>query len=872
MQSLNKEYYRLSTEQVSQELSVNLKEGLTDQQVAEKLAEYGYNKLAETKKVSWFIKLLSNFNDALVYILLSAALISLLVGKYTDAAVILVIVFANAVMGFIQEQKAENAIEALKKYSQSTAKVMRNGVIVEVLSENLVPGDLVLVEAGDKVPADCRVVESFNLSVSESMLTGESNSVLKTSESLDSTNLAIGDRINILYKDSVVTFGRGSAIVVATGVNTEIGKISVLLNDTTSTKTTLELELSYVAKILTFVAFVSAAIVFLVIWLMDGMLQEAFFTSISIAIAVVPEGIPAVVTTVLAISVSRLAAKKATARKMQAVETLGSINAILTDKTGTLTENKMTVVEYYDQDNSVQFSSDLSSNEKNVIRDKYENLISASVLCNDSKFSDGKFLGDPTESCLLDAAMKLDMNPENIRQEYLRVFEVPFSSETKRMIVICKKDTEYHVYVKGAFEVIAEACSNNSKDYVKKSEQLSENGIRNLAFAHKVVSNLDLNRADLEEFCMSDLSLIGLIGAKDPLRLDVKDAVQTAMKAGIYTVMITGDHRLIAKSIAMELGIIKFPDQVMDGTELSDMTVSDIQKILDKVRVFSRVSPEQKLRIVQATKANGNVVAVTGDGVNDAPAIKAADIGVAMGITGTDVTKEVADIVLQDDNYSTIITAIKQGRTIFNNFIKFLKYQISCNLSGVFIVFTTTVLGYSIPLMPIHILLLNLVSETGPSIALGLEESEKDIMNRPPRSAVERLLTKRRWLEVVFEATLLTISALVVYFYVNSVNPQLVITATLTTAFISRLLHSLNSRSELNSIFSKNLPINRALYLNIIGTFGFFLMLLYVPFLRDFIQVKHLDLNTFVVCVIASLIPVIGVELFKIFKRSQAAA
>jgi Ca2+-transporting ATPase len=860
-------FYNFDTTEVISHFDSDLSLGLSSNEVASRLEQFGYNKLAEAKKINWFIQFISHFKDALVFILLAAAVVSFAVGKYTDSIVIVVIVFANAVMGFFQERKAENAIEALKKYSQSNAKVLRDGQVVQVLAEELVPGDIVVIDAGDKIPSDCRVLESFNLQVSESMLTGESNPIEKGTKKLDKDNLALGDRVNMLYKDSVVVFGRGTAIVVATGVKTEIGKISLLLNETTSSKTTLEIELSFVAKILTLFALISAAIVFVSIWLTGNALDNAFFTAISIAIAVVPEGIPAVVTTVLAISVSKLAANKATARKMQAVETLGSINAILTDKTGTLTKNQMFVVNYYNAEKDMNVESELSDEDMNLARNYYEELIQASVLCNDVKLSNGSFLGDPTEICLVEAGIRFGLDYEAVRQEFLRVYEFPFSSDTKRMIVICKKDEDYYIYVKGAFEVVSKNALNLTKDYTEKSEQLSANGIRNLAFGFKKVTNLDLEMNGLEEFCMSDLNLLGLIGAKDPLREDVKDAVKLAQAAGIYTVMITGDHRLIAQSIALELGIITGPEQVMDGTTLGDREVSEIQKVLKNVRVFSRVSPEQKLRIVQATKANGDIVAVTGDGVNDAPAIKAADIGVAMGITGTDVTKEVADIVLQDDNYSTIITAIKQGRTIFNNFIKFLRYQISCNLSGVFIVFTVTILGYSVPLLPIHILLLNLVSETGPSIALGLEESEKDIMQRNPRKSTDRLLTKKRWIEIVFEACLLTISALIVYFYVNSYNPELVITATLTTAFVSRLFHSLNSRSETNSIFSKNLAVNKSLYYNIVGTFIFFMALIYIPVSREFISVEYLDMFTLTVCILASLIPVIGVELFKLARR-----
>ncbi len=870
-------FHNKSIDQLLQEFQVNPTNGLNADQVKKNEDKYGLNKLPESKKQSWFIKLIGQFKEFLVLVLVVAAVISFLVGKITDAIVILVIVVANGIMGFIQERKAENAIEALKKFSVPFCKVWREGQVIQINAEALVPGDIVILEAGDKVPADARLLEVARLEVSESMLTGESHAVQKNIDTLHEENLALGDRLNMIYKDSIVVYGRGRAIVVATGEHTEMGKISQMLQGTVSSPTTLEKELSHVGKVLTLLAMISALGVFISMYFSTALdLEHAFLTAISIAIAVVPEGIPAVITTVLAIAVSRLAKNKATTRKMQAVETLGSINCILTDKTGTLTKNEMTVTELYTSEGhfTLSYEGQFFQDDKPIDPQQKETLkwlLTCAVLCNDAqKGIDGKFIGDPTEACLIEAAMKAGLDVKKLRAENERIFEIPFSSDTKRMVVVVKTPEGKHfAMIKGAAEVVHDALTEKNELVLRISEKLSSEGIRTLAFSFRELSEADLKKQNFEALTLQDHGYIGIIGAKDPLRPEIKQAVLLAKQAGIRTVMITGDHKLIAQSIGMELGLIKNEQGVMDGTQLEGKNVEEIKTLLNRINVFSRVSPEQKLKIVQAAQERGEIVAVTGDGVNDAPAIKRADIGIAMGISGTDVTKEVADIVLQDDNYSTIVTAIKNGRAIFNNFIKFLRYQISCNLSGVFIVFIITILGYSAPLMPIHILLLNLVSETGPSIALGLEPAEKDVMQKKPRPRTERLLNRRRWAGVIYEAFLMTISGVGAYFLALKFQPEALITATLTTAFLSRLFHSLNCRSEEHSIFSSALKRNRVLNLNIIVTLIFFMMLVYLPFFNSYVHTVPLTPLMLGISVLLAFIPMVGAELYKMMRFRQ---
>lgn len=867
-----KKYHQQSIEDIALSFNSSLSEGVQQENIEKYHQENIWNELPVQKKSSLLQKIIKQLNDTLVLILIVAAVISFALGDFKDGIVITIIIVANAFLGILQENKAENAIAALQKLSQSNSTVLRNGKIVNIPSREVIVGDVLIVEAGDKIAADGRVAESVYLKTAEAALTGESQDVEKRSDVINKENVPIGDRVNMVYKDTVVTHGRGKIIVTAVGVDTEIGRISQLLQKEKKGMTPLEKELHSVGKILTIIALVSAGVIFIALFFLgSSSLKDVFFTGMSIAIAVVPEGIPTVVTTVLAIAVTKLAKKQAIVRKMSSVETLGSTNYILTDKTGTLTKNEMTVVEAVTEDGAFQYSNTNWTVNSEKEQEKIDTLLKYSVICNDTKMTaEKKLIGDPTETAFVQAALDMNMNIASLHETYTRIDEIPFSSTTKRMIVVVQ-DTQKRVFAiaKGAVEVICEMSSNNVATFHTAGNELAQNGIRALGVSYVELPDdwKKENAEEREKVLTSGHTMLGVIGLQDPVRDEVQGAVAQAAQAGISTVMITGDHKMIAYSIGKKIGIVTDESEVLDGTELGDAPIEKIQEILKKVRIFSRVSPEQKLRIVQACQKNGNIVAVTGDGVNDAPAIKTADIGVAMGISGTDVTKEVADIVLRDDNYSTIVNAIHQGRIIFANFIKFLRYQISCNISGVFIIFIPIMSGFATPLLPIHILLLNLVSETGPSIALGLEKGEKDIMSKKPRSKKNGLLTKKRWIEILFEALLLTIAGLAAYFVTMQYAPHLAITMTLTTAFLSRLWHAFNSRSETHSIFSKKVQRNSILLWVVLATLLFFMILVYTSFGNTYFSTTALPIEWLLAALLFSLFPVVIIEIYKKIKK-----
>jgi len=869
---MNTNYHTKTIEETLIGLSVLESEGLSTEEAKKREGIYGPNAMPKSKQKPWYIKLLAHFNDFLMIILLVAAVFSLAIGETKDGIVIAIIVFVNACMGYLQELKADNAVAALKRMSGSSAKVIRDGVPNIINAEELVPGDIIILDTGDKVPADARLLESVQLKVSESSLTGESRPSQKISTFVGTENLPLGDRINIVYKDTLVIFGRGVAVVVATGKKTEMGTIFLLLEKQNTGTSPLTKELKKVGKSLTIFAGITAIVILSILVLAENSdLKVAILTAISMAIAVVPEGIPAVVTTVLAISVARLAKNQAIIRKMEAVETLGAATCILTDKTGTLTKNEMEVTDIYTSDRFIEVSGNDFKENKNSVDlikdDKTKWLLYCAILCNDARITqDKKVIGDPTEACLLSVAIKTGIDIEVVRANYQRIHEIPFTSETKRMVVVVK-DTSGMVYIitKGAVESVTPFIPGDTAYIRNIAEKLSLNGTRNLTYTSRIIKEDQLPFD--ENVLLNGHEYLGTIGCKDPLRPEVKEAVALANEAGIRTVMITGDHKLIAQNIGTELGIIKNPTQVMDGVELSQITNKDLDHNFKNINAFSRVSPEQKLNIVHSAQRNGEVVIVTGDGVNDAPAIKTADIGVAMGVTGTDVAKEVADMVLRDDNYSTIVKAIEQGRGIFGNFIKFLKYQISCNLSGVLIVLPVSIVTGTTPLFPVHILLLNLVSETGPSIALGLEKPNSDIMKTKPRKKDERLLTRRRWGRIIFESVILAIAGVAAYFIARHSNEAAATTAVLVTAFLSRLWHAFTSRSENLSILSSRLKRNAILYYTIIGTLLVLALSVYTSAGNSIIKTVPLSIELLMICFGISLIPLLVMEVYKLILK-----
>ncbi len=876
-------YHTLSTNETIEKLNTNIESGLNQEEVAKRLAEYGENKLPEPKKETLLHKIIKQFSDVLVILLVIAAIVSFALGEELDAVVILIIVFINGLLGYIQEARAEKAIDALKKLSTSYAQVLRNGNVEKISVEQLVPGDIILVESGDRIPADARIVETTKLEVSEAILTGESQPVNKTEDVLSDPNLSLGDRKNLVYKDTNVVYGRAKAVVIATGVETQIGKISTLLQKDTNETTPLSRELNIVGKRLSFAALlIIVGIVFLGYFVRNMSLKETFLTAISLAVAAIPEGLPAVVTVTLALGISRLAKHNAVIRKLKAVETLGSTNYILTDKTGTLTQNKMSVTNM--SANTHKFSVEATQSGQKVIKDgnnvvdiksvpELQMLLKSMILCNDAKITHKEektlYIGDSTETALLELAVELGLNPNDLYKKHCRIFEIPFSSETKRMIVVVENpetNGENLVFAKGAPEVIDTMITGNTTTIKAQNEEYAKNGLRSLAFSYKSITDTQLEKAksleDASEILATNHTFLGIAAQQDPLRPEVKDALNIAKNAGVNTIVLTGDHKLTASCIAMELGLISSPGEVIDGSELGDIHGEELCELLKHKSVFARVSPQQKLNVVEAVKSMNNIVAVTGDGVNDAPAIKMADIGIAMGITGTDVSKEVSDMVLQDDNYATIVDAIEQGRIVYDNLVKFITYLISCNISEILVVAISLIMGLPLPLLPIQILWLNLVTDGFPALALGVEPGETDIMQRKPRKQ-GHLLTTQRWMRMLYQAGLITLSTLTMYLITLEQAPHEAQTAALTTLAFSQLFHVLNNRSEIHSIFSGTIPFNKHLFITIIGSILIQIGVVYTPLGNAFLKTAPLDINLFILSVMLSTIPIIGTELLK---------
>jgi len=790
-------------------------------------------------------------------------------------------------MGFIQEARAEKAIEALKGLSTNYAKIIRDGNILKIDTKDLVPGDIIILESGDKIPADARLIDTVNLEISEAILTGESNPVKKITTKINTKKVQLADRKNMIYKDTTVLYGRGEAVVIATGKNTQIGKISTLLQTQEKDETPLGEQLNAVGKKLSLLAGI-----IIISMLLAGLITqhismtEAFFTSISLAVAAIPEGLPAIVTVVLAIGVSRLAYHKAIVRRLNAVETLGSTNYILTDKTGTLTKNQMTVTDITTKDNTYAVSLDNNYTDKkgNIINPKQNEmlrwLLTTALLCNDAQRCENiencKYTGDPTEVALLEAAENAGIEISATRSIYQRLYEIPFSSETKRMVVVVKHptdDTKTWVLAKGAPEIIETMLTKDGKVLTDATEQYVKEGLRSLAFAYKELTKKDLNRAKKskkpESILATKLTFLGVLAQKDPIRPEVKHAILKAKDAGINTLVLTGDHKLTATNIAMELGLINSAEEVIDGNILGDAQGKKLQQILDTVKVFARVSPEQKLKITKAIKERDMIVAVTGDGVNDAPAIKAADIGIAMGITGTDVSKEVADIVLEDDNYATIVEAIRQGRIVYDNLLKFIKYLISCNMSEVFVIAACIFTGLPLPLLPIHILWINLITDGLPALALGMEPGERDIMQRKPRNSHENLLSKQKWTNMTYEGLLITGATLTAFGIGLKTSLIAAQTLTLTTLALAQLGNAFNNRSERHSIFSKDLKTNKYLAYTIIASIFIQLFIVYSPLGNLYLKTVILEPKLILAAFTLALVPLVGVEIRKIIKTRK---
>lgn len=859
-----------SINEVKEEFNTNLELGLTIDEVTKRLEEYGPNALQEKQKTSLIIRFLEQFKDFMVIILLVAAIVSVVINpeEWVESLIILIVVIINAILGTWQESKAEKSLEALKKLSTPHAKVLREGVVVSINSTELVPGDIVIIEAGDFVPADGRLIEAVSLVIDESALTGESVPVTKSTEIIKKTDVSLGDMHNCMFSSTYVTYGRGKAIVTGTGMNTEIGKIAASLMDTSKELTPLQIKLDQIGKFIGMICIIICLVVLGMELLAGSEFGDAFMTAIALTVASIPEGLATVVTVVLAIGVEKMAKQKAIVKKLPAVETLGCASVICSDKTGTLTQNKMTVVKYYCE-GMYNIDAPLSN--------KAKMMLEFFSICTDasSTIVDGvrKDIGDPTEVALIVAQQKYLSNPEY--GVYERINDLPFDSERKMMSVILDYKGKYLVITKGAPDVIMAHCKSQ-EEAIKMDQanaEMASKALRVLGLAYKIIDTLPIELTSEKIEC--DLEFLGLVGMIDPARPEVKEAIALANRAGIRTIMITGDHIATARAIARELNILHDGEEAITSSELQKLTDKELYANIEKYSVYARVAPEDKVRIVEAWQSKGYVVSMTGDGVNDSPALKKADIGCAMGITGTDVAKEAAEVVLVDDNFQTIVRAVEQGRGIYANIKKVVKYLLSSNIGEVLTIFLASLisllvpnLDFGVPLLAIHLLWVNLITDSLPAFALGTEEPEPDIMDNKPRPKNESFFAHGMGVTIVLEGIMIGLLTLVGYMIGHFESPGTYLGPTMAFVTLSsaQLFHAFNTKSE-HSILNKKIFSNKYL----LGAFvlGMILQMCicYIPPLANVFKVVPLELPYLGLCLGLAIMPIIVVEVAKLIKK-----
>ncbi len=867
----------MKKEEIISKYQVDVEKGLSESQVDELRKIYGPNKLKEKKKKSWFIKFLEQFKDVMILILIAAAIVSFVIAiinkepsDFFEPILILIIVIMNALMGVFQEAKAERALDALKSLSSPHARVIRDGVEKIIKSEELVPGDIIKFEAGDFIPADGLLIESASLKSDESMLTGESLPSEKDAKREVKDDAALGDQTNKVFSGCSITYGGGKAIVVSTGMNTEIGKIANLLDEDNSNETPLQKKLAQLGKYLGILALVCCAIIFVVGLVSGTDPLDIFMISVSLAVSAIPEGLPVIVTIVLSIGVQRMAKKNALIRKLPAVETLGSASIICSDKTGTLTQNRMTLVKaYVDGSNKLE---DISSNNSEEVR----RLLNFATLCSDGSIvvneDDVSFIGDPTETSIIYASYKNGFKQEDLNKKYSRQGEIPFDSDRKLMTSINKIDGKNIVIVKGAFDIMMSRCVEGDLEYAKKiNDQMSENALRVLALSYKEID--DVPSVLIPEEIEKDLIFLGLVGMIDPPREEVKESVKLCKKAGIKPIMITGDHVVTARAIAMELGIFNEGDKAITGKELDQMNDSELDEELTKISVYARVSPENKIRIVKAWQRKNQVVAMTGDGVNDAPALKAADIGCAMGITGTDVAKKASAMTLTDDNFSTIVDAVKEGRGIYSNIKKVIGFLLSTNIGEVITVFLAMIIWQTSPLLSMQLLWVNLVTDSLPAIALGMEPIEKDIMDQKPRPKNEGIFANGLGIRIALQGVMIASLTLVGFKIGEIMGGSLMAGQTLAfmVLALSQVVHSYNMRSE-KSLFEIGFFKNKKLNLASLASILLMALVLFSP-LRIPFGLVILPWELYLIGLGLIITPFIIMELakliIKLFKRKK---
>ncbi len=857
--------YEESIETVLEKLKTNKNTGLKKEEVKKRQEQYGPNALKQKKKKTIAKMVLEQLTDKMIIILLIASILSFVLGETLEGTVILIIIGINIVISVVQEKKASDALEALKNMNAPHSLVLREGKKEQILASDLVPGDIVYLEAGNIIPADIRWIEEHDILVDESALTGESVPVEKDKDYMGKKNEPLGERKNMGFSSTIIHNGTGIGVVTNIGMDTEIGTIAKLLDDEQSLETPLKKKLNKIGKVLSILGIIISILIFIIGLLHGKNIIDILMIAISLAISVIPEGLPATVTVVMAIGVQKMAKKKALIKQLPAVETLGSATVICSDKTGTLTENKMTVTKYFTADN-------LIANSNNNQIDK---LLYCGILCNNATIVNQTIQGDPTEGALLLFAEKNNYDYKKIIEENPKQQEKPFDSNRKLMTVICKDQKgKQTAYIKGAPEELIKKCNyalidgkkkklteNDRKKVLDKNTELSKDALRSLAFAYKT-TKLSLN--EVEE----DLIFLGLVGMIDPPRKEVMSSIKSCHEAGIRVIMITGDHKLTAVAIAKQLGIYQDGDLAVNVEEFHNMSREELHKNLPRISVFSRVSPKDKLDIVNALQEQQEIVGMTGDGVNDAPALNTADIGIAMGKNGTDVAKDAADMLLLDDNFSTIEVAIKEGRRIYRNIQKVIQFLLTGNIAEVLTIFLSIVFNLQTPILAVHILFVNLITDTLPALALGVDPANKNTMKHPPTKK-GTLFEKSMIYNISYYGVLLTLLSFSAYFIGLKTSYETAITMTFATLCLSQIVHAMNQHSNTISFFSKDQPKNKMLFLAMLASVLMLMIIIFVPVLRDFFSIVPLTLTQWLAVIGLSIMPLVVSEILKLFAPKE---
>lgn len=861
------EFYRKRLAEIYSELGTS-ENGLTDKQAEENIKRYGLNKLEDKDKKSVFRVFAEQFKDFLVIILIISAIISGILGDIESAIVILVVITINAILGTVQHTKATQSLEGLKSMSAPSAKVIRNGELQVIEGKDVAVGDIVVMEAGDYVCADGRIIENALLKIDESALTGESEPVEKDNIEINEEK-PLGDRVNMLYSGSFVTYGRGKFVVTSTGMNTEIGKIATLLKNTKEKKTPLQTSLDEFGKKLSFIIIGICIIVFALSAFRGEKLVDAFVFAVALAVAAIPEALSSIVTIVLSAGTQRLAEEHAIIRKLHAVEGLGCVSVICSDKTGTLTQNKMTVKKIY-------FDGEVIDADKKLTEKQIE-MVFDSVLCSDATNKDGQATGDPTEIALIDFANDNSLSPDEIRGKNVRIGEIPFDSDRKLMSVVYERNGKNKMITKGAVDVlipliksietadgIREFTADDKEKLRSVNLKLSQNGLRVLALAVKTVDSPQITTDDENGYTLS-----GLFAMQDPLRVESAQAVANCKSAGIMPIMITGDHLITASAIAREAGILEDGKRAVEGAEIEKLTDSELEAFVEDVAVYARVSPEHKIRIVEAWQRKGYIVSMTGDGVNDAPALKQADIGVAMGITGSEVAKDSASVVLTDDNFATIVKAVENGRNIYRNIQRSVQFLLSGNAAGIIAVLYASLLALPVPFQAVHLLFINLLTDSLPAIALGVEPHSSDVMHHKPRDKKQSILTKRLMRNVIVEGIVIAAATLTAFYIGLQRSEAAAGTMAFATLCLSRLTHGFNCKSDRPICFTRKMWQNKSM----IGAFlvGIVLLtaVLFVPWLHGIFKVEILTVNEYLAVYLLPLVSFAIIQIIKIFTKEK---